>query len=123
MSAVNYKELIANALLDDTGMSKILYQEELEKLENRLLKSLIQCNNDFVFAVTAHNSDVAMALIKPTGKTYINEDAKRELKNLWKEIYKEKINELIPHLVSNLERGAIPIQTVKILINSSSTTQ
>ena len=108
-------KLLKEALLNDGKMEKKLYEYELEELVEELKKSLTEDNDDFIFSVTEHSGDVAMLLIEPSGKVYINETARNRLKRHWKKAYKNNILKLIPGFVKELKNGRIAVNGVKIV--------
>ncbi len=104
---------IKEALLNDGKMEKELYEYELEELVEELKESLAEDDDDFIFSVTEHSGHVAMLLIEPSGKVYINEAARSRLKRHWKKAYKNNILKLIPGFVKELKNGKIAVNGVK----------
>jgi hypothetical protein len=103
------------ALLRDGEMKIALYQYELEELIDELITSMQQDNDQFIFAVTEHTNDVAMALIEPSGQIYVNEEARARLQQIWPVTYKSNMKKLIPLFTRQLSRNEIPINGVKMI--------
>ena len=115
MTAKDIEKLLQNALINDGKMQYGLYEYELEELLDDLKSSLIKDRDEFIFAITENNNDVAMVLIEKSGEVYINELARNKLKDLWSSAYLHNINKLIPAFAKQLNDGEIPINGVKTI--------
>ena len=106
---------LRNALLLDSEMSYGLYEVELEANIDFWKKGMYRDKDEFVFAVTENNGDVAMLLITDKDELFINELAREKLKLIWceKGAYSKNIELLLPILVENLKKGEIVINGVK----------
>ena len=82
---------LENALIHNREMVLSLYEYELKELISEFKESLKKDNDDYIFAVTEHDNDVAMVLIDKQGKIYINEDARNKLKTLWRPCGSERV--------------------------------
>ena len=85
------KSNLENALIHDGKMVLRLYEHELKELISELKDSLNKDNDEYLFAVTENNNDVAMILIDKQEKIYINEDARNKLKTLWRPCGSERV--------------------------------
>jgi len=115
MAAKDIEKLLRNALINDGKMQYRLYEYELEELLDDMKSSLIKDRDEFIFAITENNNDVAMVLIEKSGKVYINELARNKLKDLWSNAYLYNMNKLIPVFAKQLNDGEIPINGVKTI--------
>ena len=82
---------LENALIHNREMVLSLYEHELKELISELKDSLNKDNDEYLFAVTENNNDVAMILIDKQEKIYINEDARNKLKTLWRPCGSERV--------------------------------
>ena len=105
---------LENALIHNREMVLSLYEYELKELISEFKESLKKDNDDYIFAVTEHDNDVAMVLIDKQGKIYINEDARNKLKTLWKEPYLSNMQRLIPQFAKQLVKNEISVNGVKV---------
>jgi len=92
MSVRRIEKLLRQALLHDGEMQGGLYEYELEEVVDELKQSLVQDNDDYIFAVTENRGYVAMVLIERTGHIYINEQARGKLKTFWPAGYESNMN-------------------------------
>ena len=107
------KTHVIHSIFQDAKMDRRLYEFELDDIVEELKNSLIEDNDDFIFSITENNGGVAMLLIEPPGKVYINEDARDRLKELWGEAYSNNIVKLTPHFINELTSGRLPVQGIK----------
>ena len=119
MTVHRMKQLLEQALLRDGEMQHALYAYELEALVDELKSSMAQDRDDYIFAVTENNGDVAMVLIENAGHVYINEQARAKLQALWPAAYERNLRQLIPAFATQLYDGEIPINGVKMVPSSA----
>lgn len=115
MTAKKTEQLLQNALLHDGRMEEALYKFELREFLKEWESSMTKDKDDFIFAVTENNGDVAMVLIEKSGQVYINEDARERLKALWPAAYESNMKKLIPNFAKELCKGEITPTGVKIV--------
>lgn len=115
MAAKEIEKKLNLALLEDGEMSFDLYDDELAEELESLKESLAADHDDFIFAVTENRGEVAMLLIEASGNTYINEQARERLKDIWPMAYKNNMESFIPEFALELESGQFPITGVKIV--------
>jgi len=72
-------------------------------------------NDSYLFAVTENSGDVAMVLIEKAGRVHINELARGKLKALWLGAYESNMKKLIPIFASQLAKGEIPVNGIKMV--------
>ena len=113
MTAKKIAKLLEQALIHDGEMQYALYEYELEELLDELRSSMAKDKDDYIFAVTENSGDVAMVLIKKSGQSYINEQAREQLRALWPVAYESNMKRLIPAFAKQLHEGEIPINGVK----------
>ena len=78
------------------------------------MKSKLEDNDEFFFAVTEHSGDVAMLLIDKKNKLHINEDARALLEKMWSGgVYKSNIQRLLPDMARELDKGFLFTAGVK----------
>ena len=63
MSKKNIERNLKKALLDDGPLEQALFEYELEEYVEEYMKSKQVDNDEFFFAITEQNGDVAMLLI------------------------------------------------------------
>jgi hypothetical protein len=118
------KKTLETALLNNGNMAQDLYEYELEELLDELIASLIEDEDDFLFAVTTHKNDLtgkqdcAMLLIEKSGAVHINEFARDRLKALWQDAYIRNMKKLIPAFAKQLHEGDLPINGVKTVLRA-----
>ena len=123
-TAKDLKKVLENALLKDGKMEYGLYEYEFEELLDEFKESLLEDNDDFLFAITTHKNDVtgyedtAMVLIEQSGTVHINELARDKLKEEWKGGYEGNMKKLIPDFAKQLYKGEIPINGVKAALRA-----
>jgi len=115
MTVNQLKKLLVKTLLRDGIMHYSLYEYELEEKLEELKSSLEKDQDDYIFAVTENSGHVAMVLIEESGKIYINEQAREQLKTVWKHAYHHNMRILIPAFARQLYNGELPINGVKQL--------
>jgi hypothetical protein len=116
---ISIKKRLENVLIHNGKMEYGLYEYELEALLDELKLSLIKDRDEFIFAVTENNNDVAMVLIEKSGEIYINELAREKLKDLWHGAYLENMKKLIPTFAKQLKNAEIPINGVQSCLTQS----
>ncbi len=115
MSAKKIEKLLEQALLRDGKMAQALFEFEFTENDiERLKASLIEDNDDYLFAVTENTGDIAMVLIEKSGQVHANEEARERLKELWKLAYERNLTMLIPDFAKQLNSGELPINGVKV---------
>jgi len=118
------KKVLENALLKEGKMEYSLYEYELEELLDDFKESLLEDNDDFLFAITTHKNDVtghedtAMVLIEPSGTVHINELARDKLKEEWKGAYEGNMKKIIPDFAKQLYEDNIPVNGVKAALRT-----
>jgi len=114
MSKMTTEKYLVRALLDDGAMSKPLFEEELQDQIDEFLKSKKEDGDDFIFAITERDNQVAMLLIDRDDKVHVNEEARAMLKTFWKgSVYKDHMLLLIPQMVDELSEGYYFVTGVK----------
>ena len=114
MSKLTIEKYLVRALLDDGTMSKSLFEEELREQIDEFLKSKQEDQDDFFFAITESNNQVAMLLIDGDDKVHVNEEARAVLKTFWqKSVYEDNILLLLPQMVDELSEGYYFVSGVK----------
>jgi len=113
------KERIANllrkALLQNGEMDYGLFEYELEEHIDYWYEGLKADHDEFVFVVTENSGHVAMALITPEKKVFVNEEAREMLRRAWPMAYDTNMKFLIPKMAENLVRGFIAVNGVKTM--------
>jgi hypothetical protein len=114
MSKMTTEKYLVRALLDDGAMSKSLFEEELQDQTDEFLKSKQEDGDDFIFAITERDNQVAMLLIDRDDKVHVNEEARAVLKTYWqKSAYEDNILMLLPQTVDELSEGYYFVTGVK----------
>ncbi|MCI5149039.1 MAG: hypothetical protein D3916_06580, partial [Candidatus Electrothrix sp. MAN1_4] len=78
-------------------------------------KGLVRDKEHFVFIVNENSGDVAMVLIAPGKKLYINEVARKKLRKIWPKTYDDNIKLLIPKMSDDLSKGCFSENGIKIV--------
>ena len=104
---------LRKALLQDGPMQQALYEFELEENLDYWYQGLKDDNDQFVFAVTERDGDVAMVLITKAHFIYINEQARAKLAEIWPKVYRQNIKRLLPLMAQDLTQGFIAVNGVK----------
>ncbi len=118
------QKILENVLLKDGKMEYALYEYELEDLLDDFNESLLEDNDDFLFAITTQKNnvtrreDTAMVLIEPSGTVHINESARAKLKAVWKGAYAGNIKKIIPGFANQLYEGEIAVNGVKTALRT-----
>ena len=114
MSKMTTEKYLVRALLDDGAMSKPLFEEELQDQIDEFLKSKKEDQDDYFFAITERDKQVAMLLIDRDDKVHVNEEARVVLKTYWqKSVYEHNMLILIPQMVDELDEGYYFVTGVK----------
>jgi hypothetical protein len=114
MSKMTTEKYLVRALLDDGAMSKALFEEELQDQTDEFLKSKQEDGDDFFFAITERDNQVAMLLIDRDEKVHVNEEARAVLKAYWqKTVYDDNMLMLLPQMVDELNEGYYFVTGVK----------
>ena len=114
MSKMTTEKYLVRALLDDGAMSNSLFEYELQEQIDEFLKSKKEDNDDFFFAITERDNQVAMLLIDREDKVHVNEEARAVLKKFWqKSVYEHNMQILIPQMVDELNEGYYFVTGVK----------
>ena len=114
MSKMTTEKYLVRALLDDGAMSKPLFEEELQDQIDEFLKSKKEDGDDFIFAITERDNQVAMLLIDRVDKVHVNEEARAELQTFGqKTVYEDNILMLLPQMVDELDEGYYFVTGVK----------
>lgn len=114
MTTKEIESLLDQALLHNGEMQYALYENELEALLDDLKSSLKRDKEDYIFVVTENNGQVAMVLIEKSGKIFINEKAREELKRLWVTTYERNLKQFIPMFANQLENHDLAVTGVSI---------
>ncbi len=96
MTVRTITQRLEQALLRDGPMRGELYAFELEGLVDDLKASMAQDQDEYIFAVTENNGDVAMVLVEQSGRVHSNEQARTKLQALWPAAYERNMQRLIP---------------------------
>lgn len=107
------KDLLIHALLHNGPMEQALYDFELHDLLSDLITSLKEDNDEYIFAITHNNGDVAMVFVESPNNVYINEVARGKLMEAWEAAYPSNIQMLIPNIAKELDAGGIMFNGVK----------
>ena len=108
------EKYLIKALLNDGAMSKSLFEEELQEQLDAFLKSKQEDGDDFFFAITERDNQVAMLLIDEGDKIHVNEEARAMLRTFWqKTVYQDNMAKLIPQMVDELSNGYLFVTGVK----------
>ncbi len=107
------RQRLEEALLRNGPMRDELYAFELEGLLDHLKASMAQDRDEYIFAVTENNGDVAMVLVEQSGDVHINAQARSKLQALWPAAYERNMQRLIPAFAQQLHASEIPINGVK----------
>jgi hypothetical protein len=114
MSKLTTEKYLVRALLDDGAMSKSLFEEELQDEIDEFLKSKLEDGDDYFFAITERDNQVAMLLIDGDNKVHVNEEARTVLQTYWqKSVYDDNILMLLPQMVDELNEGYYFVSGVK----------
>jgi hypothetical protein len=113
MSETDIAKRLNDVLLDDGDMCAELFEGELMDNLPGFRTSMEQDGDEFMFVLTEHYGDIAMVLIEPEGKTYINADARKRLKELWPFAYESNMKSMIPGFAEDLGRGEFSMMGVK----------
>ena len=114
MSKMTTEKHLVRALLDGGAMSKTLFEEELHGQIDEFLRSKQEDGDDYFFAITENDNQVAMLLIDRDDKVHVNEDARAVLRSFWqKTVYDDNILVLLPQMVDELSEGYYFVTGVK----------
>ena len=114
MSKMTTEKYLVRALLDDGPMSKSLFEEELQEQTDEFLRSKQEDGDDYFFAITERDNQVAMLLIDRDDKVHVNEEARAVLKTYWqKSVYEDNMLMLLPQMVDELNEGYYFVTGVK----------
>ena len=120
MSKMTTEKYLVRALLDDGAMSKSLFEEELQDQIDEFLKSKQEDGDDYFFAITERDKQVAMLLIDKDDKVHVNGGARAILKTYWqKPVYEDNMLMLLPQMVDELGEGYYFVTGVKAQKDSS----
>ena len=115
MSKMTTEKYLVRALLDDGAMSKALFEEELQDQTDEFLRSKQEDGDDYFFAITERDKQVAMLLIDRDDKVHVNEEARAVLKTYWqKSVYEDNMLMLLPQMVDELNEGYYFVTGVKV---------
>lgn len=107
--------LLYNALIRGDEMTYSLYEYDMEEHIDYWYKGLKGDKDDLVFVVNENFGHVAMVLITPEKKLYINEDARKQLRKIWLETYDDNMKLMIPKMADELARNFFSENGVKTL--------
>jgi hypothetical protein len=110
------ERLLREALLRGGKMELALYEYELEEHIEYWYEGLKADRDEFVFVVTEHSGDVAMALITEDKTVFINEDARKNLQEFWPRTYNANMKKLIPMMARDLANDIISVNGVKTVL-------
>ena len=114
MSKKTIEKNLIKALLNDGAMEYALFEFELEEHVDDFLKSKKEDKDDYFFAVTEKDNDVAMLLIDKKNKVHVNEKARAMLKKYWGKSYEHNLKTLIPQMADELSKGFLSVNGIKI---------
>lgn len=123
MTKNQIKKALEDALFKDGKMEAGLYQYELEEIVEDLKVTLLEDNDDYIFALTVHTNDVtqqqdtALVLIEKSGEVHINEAGREKLKAIWEGGYTAKMRSILPDFLQQLYNGEIPINGIKTVLD------
>ncbi|QFY44193.1 hypothetical protein F6R98_17405 [Candidatus Methylospira mobilis] len=115
MTLKEISKSLENSLIHDNGFQYELYKYELEELTEEFKASLRDDNDDYIFAVSANDHEVAMVLIGKSMDMYINDSAKNKLQELWNRNYIKNTTKLIPVFAKLLHNNEIAVTGVKVV--------
>lgn len=107
------EKVLYKALLLEGKMEYALYEYEVKEHIAYWKEGLRKDKEEFVFIVTENKGDVAMLLITIDDVLYINEKARKKLKELWEKNYEKNINYLLPQMVNDLANGNLSVTGVR----------
>ena len=114
MSKITTEKHLVRALLNDGAMSRSLFEEELQDQIDEFLRSKQEDQDDYFFAITERDNQVAMLLIDEDDNVHVNEEARAVLQAHWqKSVYEETMLELLPQMVEELDAGYYFVTGVK----------
>jgi uncharacterized membrane protein YvbJ len=114
MSKLTTEKHLVRALLNNGAMSKSLFEEELQDQTDEFLKSKQEDGDDYFFAITERDKQVAMLLIDKDDNVHVNEEARAVLKTYWqKTVYEDNMLMLLPQMVDELNEGYYFVTGVK----------
>ena len=109
MPADAIAQRLTEILLNDADMSAELFEDELMPNLKEFRSSMEKDGDEFMFAIAEHQGEVAMVLLEPEEKTYINADARRRLKERWPRSYENNMEVMIPEFAEDLDGGEFAI--------------
>lgn len=115
MSIKQIRAALEKALLHEGAMDNNLYSNVLKDVTDELRQSMIEDNDEYIFTLVEENKSVAMVLMERSGQIYINEQARAKLQELWPLAYESNMQQFIPFLAQQLNRGELPINGVKVV--------
>jgi len=118
MSKKSIEKNLRKALLEDGPLIQALFEYELQEHVAEYRQSKRADGDKYFFAITEHTNDVAMLLIDERNHLLVNEDARAMLKKLWRDMYRDNLETLIPQMVGELNAGYLFIAGVKVTQNS-----
>jgi predicted transcriptional regulator len=101
------------ALLLDKKMDKELYEFDLQEHIEKWQQELQNNKDEFMFAITENTGNVAMVLITKRNTVFINGQALKKLKALFKDAYKQNMETLLPSIVVDLLNDNIALNTMR----------
>ena len=107
--------LLHNKLVRGGKMSYSLYEYDMEEHIDYWYQGLIKDKEDFVLIVNENSGHVAMVLITPDKKLYINKDARKKLRKILPKTYDDDMKLLIPKMADDLANNIISVNGVKIM--------
>jgi hypothetical protein len=109
MSADIIAKNLIDALLNDGPMSAELFEDGLMPNIKEFRASMEKDGDDFVFVIAEREGAVAMVLLEPGEKTFVNGDARERLKALWPRSYGNNMEVMIPEFADDIENGELAI--------------
>ncbi|MBN1428558.1 MAG: hypothetical protein JXB07_09235 [Anaerolineae bacterium] len=110
---------LRRALLEDGPLVQDLFEYELEEHIDDYLRSKRQDNDKYFLAVTENRNHVAILLIDEDEVVHVNEDAREALKTLWKDLYQQNLEKMIPDMARELDTGYLYIAGIKVVDSRS----
>lgn len=91
-------------LIENQPMNERLI-DNLYQFKDEFIDSMIEDNEDVIFAVDHDYESVAMLLLENNGKFYVNEEARDRLRFHWKCNYEDNLMKFIPVMANQLNAG------------------
>jgi hypothetical protein len=107
--------LLKGIFFHQRKLSMDLYIEDLEDQVSDLKIELKDDRDDFVYAITIEDNDIAFVLIHKKDGLFINHKGIIKLRSLWGKNYKKNINKNFTFYIEELINGSFPVHSVKLI--------